>query len=71
MSDQRHTLPADVARCPGIWNQLGWETDCLTCRRRTDAPHSRQVLMEPPLELFRSLGCPCYIKPENLDGGLR
>jgi hypothetical protein len=44
------TLPADVARCIGT--DL---PECVTCRRRTDPPHERQVWTGP----WELEGVPC------------
>ena len=44
------TLPADVARCAGVYDD-GWRDGCETCRRRTSGhpPSDRTVWMSPPL----------------------
>jgi hypothetical protein len=41
-------LPADVARCAGYLADGELREGCADCRRRTDAPHERQVHMMPP-----------------------
>ena len=43
-------LPADVARCPGIGDDVeGWREGCEDCRRRTDPkPWPFVVAMTPP-----------------------
>jgi len=41
-------LPADVARCAGYRADGELREGCEDCRRRTDAPHERQVHMMPP-----------------------
>ena len=47
------TLPADVARCIGA--DL---PECVTCRRRTDPPHERQVWTGP----WELEGVPCEMR---------
>ena len=47
------TLPADVARCIGT--DL---PECVTCRRRTDPPHERQVWTGP----WELEGVPCEMR---------
>lgn len=45
------TLPADVARCPGvISDEDGWREGCADCLRRTTPKidHPRVAYMEPP-----------------------
>lgn len=32
------TLPADVARCPGVGDEEGWREGCCDCLRRTAPP---------------------------------
>lgn len=49
MSDRSETKPpADVARCAGYRADGELRDGCEDCRRRTDAPHERQVHMMPP-----------------------
>lgn len=49
MTDQARTLPADIARCPGVEYDGHWREGCETCLRRTSPPASdRQVWMTPP-----------------------
>ncbi len=45
------TLPADVARCPGVGSDSeGWREGCEHCLRRTSPPvdHDRVLLIMPP-----------------------
>jgi hypothetical protein len=44
------TLPADVARCPGVGSDSeGWREGCSDCLRRTDrTDHPRVSHMAPP-----------------------
>lgn len=42
-------LPADVARCPGVGDDVeGWREGCEDCRRRTTASGDRVWWMTPP-----------------------
>jgi hypothetical protein len=45
---ERARLAADVARCAGYRADGELREGCDDCRRRTDAPHERQVHMMPP-----------------------
>lgn len=45
---ERGRLAADVARCAGYLAGGDLRDGCDDCRRRTDAPHERQVHMMPP-----------------------
>ena len=47
------TLPADISRCIGT--DL---PECVTCRRRTDPPHERQVWTGP----WEIPGVPCEMR---------
>jgi hypothetical protein len=44
------TLPADVARCPGVNLEGEWREGCSDCLRRTAPPtdHPRVSHMAPP-----------------------
>ena len=43
------TLPADVARCPGVNLEGEWREGCESCARRTDrTDHPRVSHMTPP-----------------------
>lgn len=47
---ERAQLPADVARCTGVGDDVeGWREGCEDCRRRTDPrPWPFVVAMTPP-----------------------
>lgn len=62
------TLPADIARRPGVSHDGEWREGCETCLRRTSSPHERQVWMAPPAVVsnwFEGLmACEGLIEPE-------
>lgn len=57
------TLPADIARCPGIQLPHGWRTGCEDCYRRTCPPtdHPRVAHMSAPEFLVG----PCHYRIER------
>lgn len=50
MTDMVPRLSADIARCPGVGNDIeGWREGCDFCLRRISPPvGERQVWMVPP-----------------------
>jgi hypothetical protein len=61
------SLPADIARCPGVdWDPFGVEPHCLDCARRTEGIRdymagARVVWMEAPLVM----PCPERLEPKK------
>jgi len=56
------TLPADVARCPGVEDEGQWREGCEDCMRRTDrSTFPLQAWMAPPPIIV--LECEARIEP--------
>ena len=61
-----HTLPADVARCPGVGSDAdGWREGCETCERRTLPPADPERVwwMTPPEVI--AFWCESLIEPQR------
>ena len=59
------TIPADIARCPGVGSDSeGWRDGCDVCLRRTAAPtdHPRVSHMQPPAVMV--FECEFLIEPK-------
>jgi hypothetical protein len=66
------TLPADVARCPGVGYDEGagieWRDGCDDCLRRASPPVDPERMMAPPvLVVFE---CEARIAPERFNAEL-
>jgi len=65
------SLPADVARCPGVdWDPFGVQPDCLGCIRRTQGiadytAGAKVAWMEPPANVNP---CPERLEPKRAKG---
>jgi hypothetical protein len=57
-------LPADVARCNGVGNDIdGWREGCDVCLRRTAHRGSMVVMMSPPPII--AFWCEFLIEPQT------
>lgn len=66
------TLPADIARCPGVGfddpdapGGIDWREGCDDCQRRTSTPSNpdRVVMMAPPQII--AFWCEHHIPPQE------